>query len=248
MMDEKSIRELLEGQLSDVEIEIYDRVMPSTLGHDIVAAFPLLSQSGRNMIICAVRKSGNDFFDYHNFVVLFNWFILHDSYGNIRQKEIETGNASTCLTNIFLEMNTNRWMGCFKWLRGIFAVIAYFRRVLVVLDNVLAMLDSLIKKYNFILGTHASCFLGCSAYLRSKIYYELHVGSMIRQIDLGVGVRELMKGGLNGEVYITRSKKDMYLGIGFRIDESGWWHELFVRGMPEYLTKYVDAMVVEDDL
>jgi hypothetical protein len=248
MMDEKSIMELLEGQLSDVEKEIYSRVMPSTLGHDIVAASPLLSQSGRNMIICAVRKSGNDVFDYHSFVALFNWFVLHDSYRNIRQEEIETGNASPCLTNISFEMSTNIWMGGFKWWRGITAMIEYFRRGLRILDNVLALLDDLIKKYNFVLGTHASCFPGYNAYLRSKIYYEIYVESMIHQVDLGVGLRELIKGCLKGEVYITRDEKELSLGISFRIYDSYWLHKLFVRGKPEYLTKYVDAIVVEDDL
>jgi hypothetical protein len=248
MMDEESIRKLLEGQLSDVEIEIYDRVMPSTLGHDIVAASPLLSQSGRNMIICAVRKSGNDVFDYHSFVALFNWFVLHDSYRNIRQEEIETGNASPCLTNISFEMSTNIWMGGFKWWRGITAMIEYFRRGLRILDNVLAMLDDSIKNHNFVLGTHASCFSGCSAYSWLKIYYEICVESMMRQIDLGVGIRELMDRYLKGEVYISRDGKGLSLGISFRIYDSYWLHELFVRGKPEYLTKYVDAMVVEDDL
>jgi hypothetical protein len=251
MMDEKSIRELLEGQLSDVERDIYDRVMPSTLGYDIEVAFPLLSRSGRNMIICAVRKSEDDIsnvFDYHSFVALFNWFMLHDSYSNIRQKEIETGNAIPCLANISLEMDTNRWMGGFKWWRGINAMIEYFRKGLRILDTVLVMLDDLIKKHNFVLGNHASCFPGFSAYLRSKIYYEIRVESMISPSDLGIGVRELMDGCLKGEVYITRDEKKISLGVGFRIYDSYWLYELFVRGKTEYLEKYVDAMVVEDDL
>jgi hypothetical protein len=174
--------------------------------------------------------------------------MLHDSYRSIRQKEIETGKASTCLTNVALEMNTNRWMGGFKWWRGITAMIEYFRRGLRILDNVLAMLDDSIKNHNFVLGTHASCFSGCNAYLWSKIYYEIHVESMINQINLGIGIRELIKDCLKGEVYITRDGKGLSLGISFRIYDSYWLHELFVRGKPEYLTKYVDAMVVEDDL
>jgi hypothetical protein len=248
MIDKKRVRELLEGQLSDVEREIYERVMPSTLGYDIVAGVPLLSQSGRNMIICAIKKSGDDVFNNRNFIALFNWLVLHDSYRSIRQTEVETGTASPCLTNISLEMNTNRWMGCFKWLRGVSAIIAYFRRVLGDLDNVLSVLDGLIKKYNFVLGTHASCFLGCNAYLRSKVHYNIHVESMISQIDLGVGLRELMKGCLKGEAYITRSEKKLSLGISFEIYDYYWRYELFVRGVSEYLGKYVDAMVVEDDL
>jgi len=242
MTDGKDIGAWLGRQLDDVEKELRGRIIRSSEENQSFVAFPLISKSGRNMLICALEAHDN------SFVINYDWFILHDTYKNIRQKEVETDSPNDCLSNIVFEIQTSRWMVHVKWTHPPSSLVPYLRRVLEVLDNVLVVFDGLIKRYNIDIGKHASCYLGCMSYLRSKIHYGLYLGTWANLIYLGTELRASFKNSLNGDIWITRSKKELSLGMSFKIIGSEWWYELFVKGQSDALIKYVDAMVVEDYL
>jgi hypothetical protein len=255
MMDEKSIRELLEGQLSDVEKEIiYFSVGRSPKQYSFPVgysqeqysyrkAFSLLSGSGRNLLICLIEK-----IDDGSFILSFDWFMLHDSYSNIRRKE-EADGASHCLTNMPLEIQNNTWMVRAKLWRDLSSLVPYLRAALAVLDNVCGVLDDLVKRYNIEPGNHEACYLGGMFYQNLRIKYNIYLGRGTNQTHFGAGVQNPSGNGLHGEIYIIRNKRQLSLGINFGMARLlSWYYEIFVRGSYNSLIRYVDAMVVEDDL
>lgn len=243
-MSHEDLGRLIDLRLTDVEREILHSHIVRHPADRQMNIFPLLSKSGKNLIICKVRKSGDVLFTY------FDWFILHDHYNVIRQREVENGGASQCLTNLSLEIRTGRWMVCAKWRRGLLSLIMHLRRVLGALDNVWVVFDELVKRYNLEMGRHVSCYLGCMLYLNSRIYYNLHLGNWINQHYSGSGLRAFMHSltCLNGEICLSRDYKALSLGINFGIVGSEWFYEFSVSGTPDSLMKYIDAMFVEDDL
>jgi hypothetical protein len=97
------------------------------------------------------------------------------------------------------------------------------------------------------MGEHASCYFGTVSFLHSRIDYFLRYGTPLKQ-----SYRGEVKGVFSGEICITRSKKNLSLGIDFGINfgisNAEVNYELFVRGAPDPFLRYVDAMIVEDDL
>jgi len=243
MIDEKSIRELLESQLSDVEKEIlYFPVRRSTEQHSHQKAFSLLSESGRNLLICLVEKT-----DDGSFILSFDWFMLHDSYSNIRKKE-EVDGVSRCLISMPLEIQNNTWMVNARLRHDLSSLVPYLRATLAVLDNVYEVLDGLAKRYNIDFGSHEACSLGGMFYQNLKIKYNIYLGKGTKQTYLGPGVQIPSGDSLHGEIYIIRNKRPLSLGINFGIVGLSWYYELFVRGSYDSLIRYVDAIFVEDDL
>jgi len=242
-MADEDFRRLIDLSLTDVEREIYhDRIIRHA--NRRMNTFPLLSKNGRNLIICKVRKSNDTLFTY------FDWFILHDHYNTIRRREIENNVASQCLTGVFLEIETGRWMVNAKWRHGLLSLIKRLRGILEALDNAWLVFDGLVKGYNLEMGRHVSCYLGCMLYLNSRIYYNLHLGNWINQNYVGRGLRVFIHSPtcLNGEIYLSRDYKTLSFGVNFGVMGSELFYELSVAGTPDFLMKYVDAMFVEDDL
>jgi hypothetical protein len=228
--------------LSDVERNIiHTYIMPSPI--DYVKTIPLVSKNGRNILICEVKSLGEG----RGYILLFNWHILHEPYWDIRRRCIETDTVSPCVTNMFLEREFYRWMVRADWRKSLPTLIQALRIVLEGLDEVLVVFDDLVKRCNINMGEHASCYFSTVSFSHAKINYFLNYGQTLKQ-----SYRGEIKGIFGGEICITRSKKNMSLGIDFGINfgisHAEVNYELFVRGGSEPLLKYVDAMLVEDDL
>jgi hypothetical protein len=236
-----NIRDISEF-LSKVERHIIHKyIMPSPI--DDVKTIPLVSKSGRNLLICEVKSLGVG----KGYSLLFNWHILHEPYWEIRRWEIETDTISPCITNMFLEKGSYNWMVRVVWQKSLPTLIEGLRMVLESLDDVLVIFDDLVKRCNINMGEHASCYFGTVSFLYSRIDYFLRYGQPLKQSYFGE-----VKGVFCGEICITRSKKNLSLGIDFGINcgmsNVKVNYELFVRGAPDPFMRYVDAMIIEDDL
>jgi hypothetical protein len=243
-MSGEDLGRLIDSRLTDAEREIRHNHIMLHPANRHMNVFPLLSRSGRNLIICKVKKNGDSLSTY------FDWFILHDHYNAIRQREIESRGPSQCLTNISLEVGTGRWMVHAKWRRGLLSLIMHLRRVLGALDDALVAFDELVKRYSLEMGRHVSCYLGCVLYLNTRIYYNLHLGNWINQNYAGSGLKAFIHSPtcLNGEIYLSRDHKALSFGINFAVMGSELFYELTVSGMADSVMRYIDAMFVEGDL
>jgi hypothetical protein len=224
--------------LSDVERSLLHRyTIPSPIND--IKTFPLVSKSGKNALICEIVKKGEG----DSCILLFNWYILHEPYWDIRRREVETNTISSCIINMFLARVFSSWMVCIAWQKRLSTLVEWLRNILESLDSVLAIFDNLVERYGISMGEHSSCYLGCVSFLHSKIDYSLRYGRPLKQLSSGE-----IKGIFSGEIYMTRAKRKLSLGIDFGITNTEVKYELFVRGSPDPFMRYVDAMIVEDDL